>query len=128
MAHELAGTLQQASRIRQRYALKESYVHVRREYVDVAKGGISQTCSRTAVMQKLPALRPCTFAFSAMAPNSPACSFIQPSMIGSRSTAPFNRNNSVLVIMMFLELPPGSKGPHFPRIPWDHRNLRFGHR
>src|SRR5215469_6263024 len=29
-------------------------VYVRGEYVDVAKGRISQTCSRTAVMQKLP--------------------------------------------------------------------------
>src|SRR6201987_2787545 len=54
MAHELARALQQASRIRQRCALKESYVYVRREYIDVAKGRISQTCSRTAVMQKLP--------------------------------------------------------------------------
>src|ERR1700751_587464 len=54
MAHELARALQQASRIRQRCALKESYVYVRREYVDVAKGRITQTCSRTAVMQKLP--------------------------------------------------------------------------
>src|SRR6201997_4104122 len=54
MAHELAGAFQQASRIRQRCALKESYVYVRREYVDAAKGCISQTCSRTAVMQKLP--------------------------------------------------------------------------
>src|SRR6516165_12689666 len=53
MAHELPGALQHASRIRQRCALKESYVHVRREHVDVAKGSISQTCSRTAVMQKL---------------------------------------------------------------------------
>src|SRR5579863_394883 len=56
MAHELAGALQQASRIRQRCTLKESNVYVRREYVDVAKGCISQTCSRTAVMQKLPDL------------------------------------------------------------------------
>src|SRR5215469_2196937 len=54
MAHELAGALQQASRIRQRCALKESHVHVRREYVDVAEGRIAQTCGRTAVMQKLP--------------------------------------------------------------------------
>jgi len=54
MSHELAGALQQAGRIRQRCALKESYVYVRREYVDVAKGRISQTCSRAAVMQKLP--------------------------------------------------------------------------
>src|SRR5581483_223499 len=34
----------------------------------------------------------------ATAPNSPACSFIQPSMAGSRSTAPLNRSNSVLLI------------------------------
>src|SRR6201987_5443544 len=54
MAHELARALQQASRIRQRCPLKDSYVYVRREYVDVAKGRITQTCSRTAVMQKLP--------------------------------------------------------------------------
>src|SRR5215471_6554988 len=54
MAHKLAGALQQASWIRQRCALKESYIHVRGEYVDVAKGRISQTCSRTAVMQDLP--------------------------------------------------------------------------
>ena len=53
MAHELAGASQQASRIRQRSALKESYVYVRCEYVDVAKGRISQTCSRTAIMQNL---------------------------------------------------------------------------
>src|SRR5258708_11506977 len=33
-----------------------------------------------------------------MAPNSPACSFIHASMAGSRSTAPLNRSNSVLII------------------------------
>src|SRR5579864_6618067 len=33
-----------------------------------------------------------------MAPNPPACSFIQASMAGSRSTAPLNRNNSVLIV------------------------------
>src|SRR5580704_12477004 len=54
MAHELAGALQQVSRIRQRCAVKEPHVHVRIEYIDVAEGRISQTCSRTAVMQKLP--------------------------------------------------------------------------
>src|SRR6266852_4163221 len=32
-----------------------------------------------------------------MAPNSPACSFIHASMAGSRSTAPLNRSNSVLI-------------------------------
>src|SRR6266403_1221070 len=32
-----------------------------------------------------------------MAPNSPACSLIQASMAGARSTAPLNRSNSVLI-------------------------------
>src|SRR3979490_1317208 len=54
MAHELAGALQQAARIRQLCAVKEPYVYVRMEYIDVAEGRISQTGNRTAVMQKLP--------------------------------------------------------------------------
>jgi hypothetical protein len=54
MAHELAGTLQQAGRIRQRCALKEAYVYVGSEYIDVAEGYIAQTCDWTAVMQDLP--------------------------------------------------------------------------
>src|SRR5215471_20311399 len=54
MAHELAGALQQAGRIRQRCAVKEPHVYVRCEYIDVAEGRISQTSNRTAVMQKLP--------------------------------------------------------------------------
>src|ERR1700681_4958600 len=54
MAHELAGALQQAGRIRQRCAVKEPHVYVRSEYIDVAEGRISQTCHRTAVMQKFP--------------------------------------------------------------------------
>src|SRR5712692_2376963 len=33
-----------------------------------------------------------------MAPNSPECSFIHASMAGSRSTAPLNRSNSVLIV------------------------------
>src|SRR5216683_5247221 len=33
-----------------------------------------------------------------MAPNSPACSFTHASMAGSRSTAPLNRSNSVLIV------------------------------
>ena len=53
MAHELAATLQQVSRIRQRCALKEPHVDVRGEYIDIAEGRISQTGDRTAVMQKL---------------------------------------------------------------------------
>src|ERR1700724_4542726 len=58
MAHEPAGALQQTGRIRQRCAVKESHVYVRSEYIDVAEGRISQTCHRTAVMQKLPAFVP----------------------------------------------------------------------
>src|SRR5450432_1604619 len=54
MAHELACALQQAGRIRQRYAVKEPHVYVRREYIHVAEGRVSQTCNWTAVMQKLP--------------------------------------------------------------------------
>src|SRR5437899_932249 len=54
MAHELAGALQQAGRIRQRCAVKEPHVDVRSEYIDIAEGRISQTCNRTAVMQELP--------------------------------------------------------------------------
>src|SRR3989440_11599565 len=54
MAHELAGALQQAGRIGQRCAVKEPHVYVRMEYIDVAEGRVSQTCNRTAVMQKLP--------------------------------------------------------------------------
>src|SRR5437870_8151419 len=54
MAHELAGALQQAGRIRQRCDVKEPHVYVRSEYIDVAEGRISQTCNRAAVMQKLP--------------------------------------------------------------------------
>src|SRR6266576_165038 len=54
MAHELAVSLQQAGRIRQRGAVKEPHVYVRSEYIDVAEGRISQTCNRTAVMQKFP--------------------------------------------------------------------------
>src|SRR5438876_4378655 len=42
-----------------------------------------------------------------MAPNSPACSFIHASMAGSRSTAPSNRSNSVLIIsLLSARLPP----------------------
>src|ERR1700757_1539517 len=54
MAHEPACALQQAGRVRQRCAVKEPHVYVRSKYVDVAEGRISQTCNRTAVMQKLP--------------------------------------------------------------------------
>src|SRR5436305_11618448 len=54
MAHELAGALQQAGRIRQPRALKEPHVYVRSEYIDIGEGHISQTGDRAAVMQKLP--------------------------------------------------------------------------
>src|SRR5260370_9680098 len=58
MAHELAGALQQASRIRQSCAVKEPHVYVRGEYIDVAERRVTQTYNRTAVMQKLPDLVP----------------------------------------------------------------------
>src|ERR1700721_490546 len=54
MAHELAIALQQAGRVRQRCAVKDTHVYVRSEHIDVAERRISQTCNRTAVMQKLP--------------------------------------------------------------------------
>jgi hypothetical protein len=54
MTHELAGALQQATRIRQCCPVKEPHVYVRGEYIHIAEGRISQTCNRTAVMQKLP--------------------------------------------------------------------------
>jgi hypothetical protein len=53
MTHSLTRALQQASRIRQRCALKETHVYVRSEDIDVAEGRISQTRNRTAIMQKL---------------------------------------------------------------------------
>src|SRR4029077_4858270 len=46
MAHELAGALQQAGRIRQRCAVKEPHIYVRSEYIDVTEGRISQTRNR----------------------------------------------------------------------------------
>ena len=39
---------------RQGCTLKKPYVYVRSEYIDVAERRISQTCNRTAVMQKFP--------------------------------------------------------------------------
>src|SRR6516164_2305252 len=54
MTHELAGALQQAGRIPQCCAVKEPHVYVRGEDIHIAEGRISQTCNRTAVMQKLP--------------------------------------------------------------------------
>src|SRR6266700_2239691 len=54
MAHELAGALQQTARIRQCCTVKEPHVYMRSKYINVAEGSISQTCNRTAVMQKLP--------------------------------------------------------------------------
>src|SRR5579863_4875875 len=54
MAHELAASLQQTGWIGQRRAVKEPHVYVRREHIDISEGRISQTCNRTAVMQKFP--------------------------------------------------------------------------
>jgi hypothetical protein len=52
MAHELAVALQQAGWVRQRCTVKESYVYVRRKYIDVGEGRISETCHWTTVMQE----------------------------------------------------------------------------
>src|ERR1700726_3034735 len=54
MTHELASALQQASRIRQCCAVKESNVYVRGEYIHITERRISQTYNRTAIVQKLP--------------------------------------------------------------------------
>src|SRR5216684_7898465 len=45
-----------------------------------------------------------------MAPNSPACSFIHASMVGSRSTAPLNRSNSVLIVAPHQDRRPQTRG------------------
>src|SRR5215469_14703186 len=95
MAHELAPALQHAGRIRQRSAVKEPHVYMRSEYIDVAEGRISQTCNRTAVMQKLPDFVP---AFShhlkpLMRDGShPACiPFLHALVAGISLTAPVDR-------------------------------------
>src|SRR3954451_7321084 len=54
MAHKLSGSLQQMSRIGQRCPTEETNIHVRREYVDVAEGRISQACNGATVMENLP--------------------------------------------------------------------------
>src|SRR5438034_586920 len=61
-----------------------------------------------------------------MAPNSPACSFIHASMAGSRSTAPSNRSNSVLIISLLSPLLPTSQQSHLPRSAGLSRFLRSG--
>ncbi len=58
MPHEFAVALQQAGRVRQSVAMKESHIYVRCEYVNVAEGRVSQAGNRTAVMQKFPDLVP----------------------------------------------------------------------
>ena len=90
-------------RIRQCCAVKEPHVYMRGEYIHIAEGCISQTYNRIAVMCKSsrtssPHFRITSDHRCAMAPNSPACSFIHASMAGSRSTAPLNRSNSVLIV------------------------------
>ena len=119
MAHELAVALQQASRIRQRCTLKESYINVRREYIDIAKGRISQTCSRAAIMEKLPDF---VSAFSHhLKPllrdgSQFTCLLLHPAIDG-RITL-----DSALQSKQFrscshgvLEFPPSSRKPHFPQ-------------
>jgi hypothetical protein len=100
MAHELAGALQQVGRIRQRCAVEKSHVYVRSEYIDVPEARIARTCHWTVVVLSFevrPHFRITSNHWCAMAPSSPACSF--PNIdAGSRSTAPLNRSNFVLIV------------------------------
>jgi len=106
MAHELAGALQQVSRIRQGCAVKEPHVYVRTEYIDVAKGASPKhatghpSCKSSRTSS--PHFRITSNHRCATAPNSPLCSFIHISMAGSRSTAPLNRSNSVLIVTLLF--------------------------
>jgi hypothetical protein len=52
VAHESAGALQESSRVGQRCALEETDICVRREYVDVAEGNVSQAGDGAAVVQE----------------------------------------------------------------------------
>ena len=101
MTHELAGALQQVSWIGQRFAVKEAYVDVRRECIDVAEGRVAQARDWAAVVQKFadfvaafshqlkPVMRDGSqFTWMAFHPRIDA---------GSRSTAPLNRSKSVLI-------------------------------
>src|SRR5882762_95835 len=106
MAHELAGALQQAARIRQRCAVKEPHVYVRSEYIDVAEGASPKQAtgqpSCKSSRTSSPHFRITSNHWCAMAPNSPECSFIHASTAGSRSTAPLNRSNSALIVAPLL--------------------------
>src|SRR5579862_1653283 len=62
-----------------------------------------------------------------MAPNSPACSLIQASMAGARSTAPLNRSKSVFIIAT-LELAEDVLSSRFERyllVPGRHTFLEL---
>ena len=102
MAHELSAAVQQAGWVRQRRALKEADIHVRTEDIYITEGDIAQACNGTAVMQHfshlVPALAHHLKPGVRMAPKAPPCSCIHASMAGSRSTAPSNRSNSVLIL------------------------------
>src|SRR6185369_15763536 len=104
--------------IRQRCAVKEPHVYVRGEYIYVAEGRISQTCHRIAVMQKLPDFVPAlSHQLKSVIRDGTqfTCrSFIHASMAGSRSTAPLNRSNSVLIVGLLTAVEFYS---HVPPIP-----------
>ena len=90
MTHEPAGAFQEAARIRDLGAAKEPDIDVSPEGVDIgecriptqAVGWPSCNSSRTSSPQP----RMTSNQRRAIAPNSPACSRIQPSMAGSRLT------------------------------------------
>src|ERR1700722_822845 len=58
-----------------------------------------------------------------MDPNSPACFFSHASMAGSRSTAPLNRNNSVLIVAPLFYVIPYTRRPRACRAN-DIANMR----
>jgi len=62
MAHELAGALQQAGRIRQHCVVKEPRIYVRSEYIDVAEGAHLPNMQPDSRHAKAPGLRPRIFA------------------------------------------------------------------
>src|SRR6202043_1946124 len=127
MAHELAGALQQASRIRQRCAVKEPHVYVRMEYIDVAEGRISQACNRTAVMQKLPDFVPalshhlkplmrdgsqftCVLFHPRLDGGIPLDSAVEPQQVRSHRRSPFCFRDPCL--RSTLTLPSSKSGHH----------------
>src|SRR5687767_9984916 len=64
-----------------------------------------------------------------MAPNSPARSFIHASMAGSRSTAPLNRSNSILIVALLSAVEIyGHVAPYLPSCKSRHDRIITPHK